>query len=573
MDIIPNGTLYLINENALQYGSGHSFTFADTAEQYTYFYDRRTAYYNEYQYIRKDLYNSPAIRIGCHVDDITTSNYCMYENHGKWYYCFILDRVYVNEMTTDILIKVDVYQSFQFDHYLNPSFIERSHLDRWTKAEQAITPKFSTTPENLELGGEYQLTRRIKIPQTTEYILIVSMNSISVEPPDTTFNSNWNNIVVSQPLHYYLMPIYSSQTFSFGGQTCYTAYYLNDVAYNQDIIQISYVPYLPFDVNTDTCKVITVKGLLASSKILEIKPSQIQLKSKNIGSFNMYANDAIPPYNVFIPKIPRQVGFESKLLTHPYKYFVLNDMQGNAKVYKPQFIGSSGQVNIWVKQNISNNLKTKYYIGSSYCGETDGKTHCIINTTVNDFPLATDVYTTYLQQNKASMISGLAIGAASTVAGLAIGAATGGVGLAVSAGAVGSQIGSVVQLMARLQDMKELPDTMRNAGNNIDFSLVDQNTGVYLDEYRVAQEYKEQIWHFFQMFGYKVCRVESPSLKSRWYYNYIKTVGANVIASIPSEFTKELRELYDNGLTLWHYHPNDWQPLNYNYENVERSLM
>ena len=54
------------------------------------------------------------------------------------------------------------------------------------------------------------------------------------------------------------------------------------------------------------------------------------------------------------------------------------------------------------------------------------------------------------------------------------------------------------------------------------------------------------------MFGYKVNKMEIPNLKSRRYYNYIKTVDANIVGDVPNTHLNTLKGIFDKGITIWH---------------------
>lgn len=47
----------------------------------------------------------------------------------RWWYAFITDITYVNNGTCDITYEIDVMQSYAFDYVLNPSMVERAHLN------------------------------------------------------------------------------------------------------------------------------------------------------------------------------------------------------------------------------------------------------------------------------------------------------------------------------------------------------------------------------------------------------------------------------------------------------------
>ena len=55
------------------------------------------------------------------------------------------------------------------------------------------------------------------------------------------------------------------------------------------------------------------------------------------------------------------------------------------------------------------------------------------------------------------------------------------------------------------------------------------------------------------MFGYKQNKVSTPNIRSRYYFNYIKTVGCNLNTnSIPRSHLEELKGIFDRGTTIWH---------------------
>ena len=63
--------------------------------------------------------------------------------------------------------------------------------------------------------------------------------------------------------------------------------------------------------------------------------------------------------------------------------------------------------------------------------------------------------------------------------------------------------------------------------------------------------------------------------RSRYYFNYIKTIGANIKTNIDADFRAEIENAYNNGITIWHYrNATTFKGVNnYDYENVETNLM
>ena len=68
----------------------------------------------------------------------------------------------------------------------------------------------------------------------------------------------------------------------------------------------------------------------------------------------------------------------------------------------------------------------------------------------------------------------------------------------------------------------------------------------------IKQEYARIIDNFFSAYGYRVNSYKLPNLTGRTYWNYIKTIGCNITADIPQEDLQEIKDMFDNGITLWH---------------------
>ena len=42
-----------------------------------------------------------------------------------------------------------------------------------------------------------------------------------------------------------------------------------------------------------------------------------------------------------------------------------------------------------------------------------------------------------------------------------------------------------------------------------------------------------------------------PNIKARPYYTYIKTKGATILGRMPSDSAREIRQIFDRGVTFW----------------------
>lgn len=78
-----------------------------------------------------------------------------------------------------------------------------------------------------------------------------------------------------------------------------------------------------------------------------------------------------------------------------------------------------------------------------------------------------------------------------------------------------------------------------------------QNQDVF-SRYTIKAQFARRLDKFFDMYGYLTNELKIPNLNSRPNWNYVKTLGVNIIADIPQEDLLQIKNYFDNGITLWH---------------------
>ena len=66
------------------------------------------------------------------------------------------------------------------------------------------------------------------------------------------------------------------------------------------------------------------------------------------------------------------------------------------------------------------------------------------------------------------------------------------------------------------------------------------------------------------MYGYATHRVKIPNISARPHWNYVKTIDANIVGSVPVESMSKIRSIFDKGVTFW---KNGDNVGNYNLDN------
>ena len=88
--------------------------------------------------------------------------------------------------------------------------------------------------------------------------------------------------------------------------------------------------------------------------------------------------------------------------------------------------------------------------------------------------------------------------------------------------------------------------------NTADIGVLSEHNTFTFRGMRAKTEYLKAIDDYFTMYGYKVNSLKIPNLTNRANWNYIKTIGANILANIPQTDLAEIKQMFDDGLTLWH---------------------
>lgn len=111
---------------------------------------------------------------------------------------------------------------------------------------------------------------------------------------------------------------------------------------------------------------------------------------------------------------------------------------------------------------------------------------------------------------------------------------------------------AVASANAKMQDTRMVADNVTLQGGMVHFNYGYENMNCKIIAKQITPEYVNILQDYFQKYGYAYHRVETPNLKSRKSWNYLQTVGANLIGNIPQMYVEVLQKLFDGGITVWH---------------------
>lgn len=148
-----------------------------------------------------------------------------------------------------------------------------------------------------------------------------------------------------------------------------------------------------------------------------------------------------------------------------------------------------------------------------------------------------------------------------------------GAGFAGATAIVANTVGSVVSQYAKESTIKNTPSTLAVAGNVMSKIIQEQiQTGV-LSTVCDPDSYQRYL-DLYSKFGYAIMCVTQPNLRTRKFYNYLKTNGAIVTGNAPQTVLLNIASMFDAGTTIWHMDKCTKDTLyDYTYENIERTLI
>jgi hypothetical protein len=559
MSVIPNTRVHLLLNVPLTLEQTNQRYFESIMDQTNYFLNKQRYTFTDFTYQRED----GSIKVPAAYDYLYECNYLMFQNTeytNKWFYAFITRKEYINPNTTRIHFKIDVFQTWRFEMNFLPSFVIREHADRWNADG---TPVINTFDEGLNYGSEYKTVNIHQyVPYNDLFFLVIvctrTMHGGSAEIQKITPSVNG----APQPLTYYLHPFRldgSSPRVSFDGteqpgfstiSEVLTAIYTNSAAVN-NVVSL-YITEYP-GVN------LTYDGSIIDFPMANFGSVLVRNETTGKDFFTVHVSKITEYETKSVNYGDKYAGFtqveESKLLLYPYTVTVISDLKGNQQEIKAEYIEGRDLI-IDVKGSLGTSNKVAYNVHDYLMNQsqTNGSevnlSHSIINNNPNDVPIITDLLAAYLQGNRNSIENQktqILFNQAQGVIGSAIGGSVQGV-----IGSAGSGYLNMAGIMAKQKDIQNTPPQIARMGGNTAFDYGNDLKGVYVIKKEIMPEYRKKLSDFFKLFGYTINEVKIPNFKTRSSYNYIQTAAANITGNIPGEDLTELKQIFNNGVTLWH---------------------
>ena len=538
--ITPQTELRLL-KCPLEEDNKHQLTFASAEAQYNYFNGLTNITADNFTYQRKDS----IIRFPEHIDNLIGYNYVMYQNEAytnKWFYAFITNMEYVNDHMTNITIKTDCFQTWQFDIVYKKSFVEREHVNDDTIG-------YNTIDEGLDTGS-YVCNNVSEITIGTGDLICCLCSDF---PPIMAqyFKKSKYNSIYSGGKAIAFVGVQDASNF---------VAYMEAQQKGDAIISFFILPnsIISGDLTFIT-RMLDVDPAIFGVNQVEVSFSPIPESVGETWMGSMTVTN-LTDINGYTPK-------NNKLFTGKYNYFyITNNAGAEADFHYEDFVDRTPTFDLIgaFAQGGSMKLIPKNYL--KHADTNSSKYFYNYGITGPKYPICSwtsDSYTSWLAENSLN-IGFRKAGATIGIIGGGILMATG-VGGALGGGLLASGLGMAVTSMKENFQHSRMSDQAQGNVNSGEVQYASGKTCYTLYKMTIKVEYAKIIDDFFSTYGYKVNDVKLPNVTGRTTWNYVKTIDCNLEGNIPQADIDELKKMFNVGVTFWHSTTNF---LNYSATNT-----
>lgn len=532
----------------------HTILFNGKDEQYDYMSSvmNETINRGDYTYVRMNN----AIRIQGNAENLYTYNYVMYQNSNygnKWFYAFIIDINYINENTTELILQLDVMQTYMFDYVLAEGYIEREHSNN-----DSVGANIVAEPD---LQLEYKVSQQYVDNDLKERSLIICTNEIP------------NNFTGSSGTYY--NPISAKSvtggwyTNNFSGGKFYV-FNLSDKMHSPNYPEINDTPvgvYFLDMLNQVGAAGSVVSAYLYPSKLCPPHGSDAGVATDTPAKEYEKSINKPKDLNGYVPR-------NNKLLTFPYNFIRVTDFNGHHTDYRYEYwdVDEDGKYNYTVTAALCDDaacyIAPNHYNG---IGVNYDESFCFPCTV--QAPWVYSGYDNFKAQNQLSTVVSFVTAGVSLAA-----AATGHPGIATAAGVLGSgvsadtnnktgefenssnatraafatsAVSTALNTLTSYERASRTPDVMRGQMTNGALNGIGYLTYglLYIS---LRPEFAKIADDFFDEFGYATDRVKKPNIRGRKSWNYVKMINAAHHGNVPADDMDIINRVYNSGVTFWH---------------------
>nr|DAE82903.1 MAG TPA: Major tail protein [Caudoviricetes sp.] len=546
MQTIPNTTLYVgvapWNSDLKNVQSYNS-----RAEQISTIQGLLTHKYEHINIIRRD---TDLILKGVN-EDLTQCNYLMYQNadiSNKWYFSFI-DNVQYNSLNSVIISHtIDVWQTYQFDITYYKNLILRSHV---AKSADVVGRWLAAEP--ISVAPEFERKHNIfnNLSWTPQYVL----HSTSVFNNTTKkyeYKGNGTGATLSAEYGIFVNNDDDVQTVvkNYGKLSAAEALKSNDDDEYSNWIS---------DLLTGQTIDKAVK-LISTTSISQLQDHRNEL----IGLYaipawvhdgtNKYATNNIKKKDVTValPTETLACGYtprNKKMLSSLCKAYLFYNENGFKLPLKPElFISDTPTFTVKSTELSTNSFLLQIDSYADYTAKTNKISYRCENRLGYDANTGLDKVLNTLTS---------AVGVVNAVGSVASQTFAGNVG-----GAVQGAVGAVQQSINMIDALGQRGVNTGASGDIM--SITEKRAMPVFADVSPTEAQCRYIDDYLDVYGYAINEIGKISsyMKNRSNWNYIQVANCNIKVSAPNDDINKLKQMFENGVTIWHNQFGDYDQNN-----------
>lgn len=468
------------------------------------------------------------VRVPIPVDELWDTSYLRYQNanfNNKWFYCFIIDKKWINAHCCEITLMTDVITTWEYDWELKASYVERMHVGN---------DKLGDWPEPEPLEFNKKIMQAVG--STGNFIDGGLGAVIFYVPADGK---------LSDPNHMTYANIYCA---------CNKVYYPESDFQKMydDIIQ----PLLDLGLSDNIIAIQMVPAIFKTGENAKPMP----------GTDQTYYIDT----TIGFPRFSNLEGYEpanKKLLCYPYNSLVVASSEGTQNEYMleefnagldpmtfrsvcslttaPAIIGDfidygnkrplNERPNP-ARQNVIKNFPMGLYSGLSGLAYIQNVISSTLGATVNSaaglLGQRAENSISNLKNSKFNLDNQVGNFIESTASNFGLTAN-------LVSGAISSYLPSKPAMTYGSAPSSATAYNLYGAAFIFNQYCINNNTAYAHDCYLTR-------------FGYAVNNTRVPAINNRERFNYIKTNGLIIRGDIPAEDLAAIKNIFDKGVTFWH---------------------
>ena len=145
--VIPNSTVVLLKNISLTPNYENTVDYDNATAQYNDMYAHKLAQWDRCTYVGKNKQQGTTRLESTQGLLMQQATYMMFKNtnyENKWFYAFVTDVTWVNNVAWEVSFILDVMQTYYFDFTYEKCFIERAHTKDTAIGSNIVDEKLDT---------------------------------------------------------------------------------------------------------------------------------------------------------------------------------------------------------------------------------------------------------------------------------------------------------------------------------------------------------------------------------------------------------------------------------------------